>query len=111
MPIIDQLTGPTPKNLSLQGAPGPSFENEGQRTTSPIQALASNGGALLLSQDLITGRLSKQIPLYPYQAGPSVPPISNPNGLEGIPYYPSLGGVKSNGQNTYKDLGPIDGRY
>ena len=43
MPIIDQLTGPTPKNLSLQGTPGLSFENEGQRTTSPIQALVSNG--------------------------------------------------------------------
>lgn len=111
MPIIDQLTGPTPKNLSLQGAPGLSFENEGQRTTSPIQALASNGGALLLSQDLISGRISNQIPFAPYTAGPSKDPISLPNGLEGLPYYPAIGGVKANGQNTYKDLGPIDGRY
>jgi len=111
MPIIDQLTGPTPKNLSLQGTPGPSFENEGQRTTSPIQALATNGGDLLLSQDLKTGRISNQIPGAPYTAGPSKEPYSVPDGLEGLPYYPSLGGVKSNGQNTYKDLGPIDGRY
>jgi hypothetical protein len=111
MPIIDQLSTPTPQNLSLQGAPGLSFENEGQRTTSPIQALTSNGGALLLSQDLISGRISRQIPLNPYTAGPSNSPISNPNGLEGLPYYPSLGGVKANGQNTYKDLGPREGKY
>jgi hypothetical protein len=41
--------------LGLKGQPGPNFENEGQRTSSNIQALAKNN-ALVSSQDLISGR-------------------------------------------------------
>jgi len=56
MSIRNQLNGTTPQGLSLQGQPGPNFENEGQRTTSNIQALA-NSNALQASQDLLTGRV------------------------------------------------------
>lgn len=42
-------------NLSLKGQSGPAFENENQKTTSDIQALAKNN-ALQNSQDLLTGR-------------------------------------------------------
>lgn len=98
MPIINQVNGTTPQGLSLQGQPGPNFENEGQRTTSDIQALV-NSNALQASQDLLTGRVQGSF-LTPQ----SNPPVSVPNNFAGRPYYPSLGGV-------YKDKGPIDGRY
>ena len=98
MPIINQLNGTTPQGLSLQGQPGPNFENEGQRTTSDIQALV-NSNALQASQDLLTGRVQGS-----FLTPPSNPPVSVPNNFAGRPYYPSLGGV-------YKDKGPIDGRY
>lgn len=98
MPIIrDQLNGPTPQNLSLQGQPGPNFENEGQRTTSDIQALA-NSNALQASQDLLTGRLQGSFLTL------SDPPVSVPNAFAGRPYYPILGG-------PYRDRGPREGRY
>lgn len=98
MPIINQVNGTTPQGLSLQGQPGPNFENEGQRTTSDIQALV-NSNALQASQDLLTGRVQGS-----FLTPPSNPPVSVPNNFAGRPYYPSLGGV-------YKDKGPIDGRY
>jgi hypothetical protein len=98
MPIINQLNGTTPQGLSLQGQPGPNFENEGQRTTSDIQALA-NSNALQASQDLLTGRVQGSF-LVPQ----SNPPVSVPDNFAGRPYYPSLGGV-------YRDKGPRDGRY
>lgn len=41
--------------LSLKGQPGPNFENEGQKTSSNIQALAKNN-TMVSSQDLISGR-------------------------------------------------------
>jgi len=41
--------------LSLKGQQGPNFENEGQRVSSNIQALARNN-TLVSSQDLISGR-------------------------------------------------------
>lgn len=52
MALFDKL-----KNglLGLKGQPGPNFENEGQRTSSNIQALAKNN-IMVSSQDLISGR-------------------------------------------------------
>jgi hypothetical protein len=41
--------------LGLKGQTGPAFENEGQRTSSNIQALTSNN-KLVSSQDLVSGR-------------------------------------------------------
>lgn len=41
--------------LSLKGQTGPTFENEGQRTSSNIQALTKNN-VLIESQDLVSGR-------------------------------------------------------
>jgi len=111
MPIIDQLSKPTPENLSLEGNKLTNivpFENEGQASTSDIQALVG-GGTLVASQDLISGRLSAQIPGANYFKPASTPPVSVPNGVEGIPFYPSLGGV--GGTGTYRDRGLIDGRY
>lgn len=102
MPIRDQLNGATPQGLSLQGQQGPNFENEGQRTTSDIQALAQNND-LRASQDLLAGRTYGVNPnsvLVP----PSQPPVSVPDAFAGRPYYPSLGG-------PYRDRGPRDGRY
>lgn len=98
MPIINQLNGTTPQGLSLQGQQGPTFENEGQRTTSDIQGLAQNG-ALVKSQDLLTGRL-----VGSFLTPASNPPVSVPDAFAGRPYNPSLGG-------TYRDKGPRDGRY
>jgi hypothetical protein len=98
MSIRNQLNASTPQGLSLQGQQGPNFENEGQRTTSDIQALAQNG-ALVKSQDLLTGRLVKS-----FLTLPSDPPVSAPDAFVGRPYYPSLGG-------PYKSKGPTEGRY
>ena len=98
MSIRNQLNAPTPQGLSLQGQQGPNFENEGQRTTSDIQALAQSG-ALVKSQDLLTGRLVNS-----FLTLPSNPPVSAPDAFVGRPYYPSLNGV-------YRDKGPRDGRY
>lgn len=98
MSIQNQLNGPTPQNLSLQGRQGPTFENEGQRTTSDIQALASNSN-LTKSQDLLSGRRANS-----FLTPPSQPPVSVPDNFVGRPYYPSLGG-------PYKGAGPREGRY
>ena len=98
MPIINQLNGPTPQGLSLQGQPGPNFENETQRTTSDIQALA-NSNILQASQDLLIGRRHTS-----FYARPSDPPVSFPDAFVGRPYYPALGGM-------YKDKGPKEGKY
>jgi len=115
MSIRNQLNQVTPQDLSLQGQLGPNFENEGQRTTSDIQALVQNN-ALIRSQDLLTGRTtqvaqaglvatpSSPRAFSPFLAPPSNPPVSFPDTNVGLPYYPSLGGV-------YKDKGPRDGRY
>ena len=98
MPIINQLNGTTPQGLSLQGQPGPNFENEGQRTSSDIQAKAESN-ALQASQDLLTGRV-----VGSFLTPASNPPVSVPDAFAGRPYYPSLGG-------PYRDRGPRDGRY
>lgn len=114
MPIRDQLNGTTPQDLSLSGQAGPNFENEGQRTTSDIQALVSNGALVAGpndgSQDLLKGRTITRRGLgvggaaASYLRPPSNPPVSFPDANVGRPYYPSLGG-------PYRDRGPADGRY
>jgi hypothetical protein len=53
MALFDKLKNSG--TLSLKGNPGPNFENEGQKTSSNIQALANNN-ALISSQDLQLGR-------------------------------------------------------
>lgn len=111
MPIIDQLSGPTPKNLSLEGNKLTNispFENEGQAYTSDIQALVG-GRTLVSSQDLLRGRISTQIPDANYFKPASTPPVSVPSPFEGNPFYPALGGIGGGG--TYKDNGPSEGRY
>jgi hypothetical protein len=52
MALFDKLKDST---ISLKGQQGPNFENEGQRSSSNIQALAKNN-TLISSQDLIDGR-------------------------------------------------------
>ena len=55
--LYDMLMNPNKTSkLGLKGQNGPEFENEGQKTTSDIQALA-NGGALIDSQDMLKGRI------------------------------------------------------
>jgi hypothetical protein len=58
MALFDKLKDST---LSLNGQPGPNFENETQRFTSNIQALAKNNN-LVSSQDLQLGRTYGQAP-------------------------------------------------
>ena len=89
MAIADQLkTG----NLSLRGQKGPNFENEGQRTTSDIQAKAKNN-ALSSSQDLITGRKYGRGRFTTF-----VPPSTLD--VNGMPV-----------GKEYKNAGPKEGRY
>lgn len=47
--------------LGLKGQPGPNFENEGQRTSSNIQALSKNN-KIVSSQDMVLGRTYGQAP-------------------------------------------------
>ena len=88
--------------LGLGGKPGPNFENEGQKSTSDIQALSVNN-ALKKSQDLLTGRKYGKGRFTTF-VQPSQPPVSFPDAFAGRPFYPSLGG-------PYKSKGPREGRY
>jgi len=83
--------------LGLQGLPGETFENESQRATSDIQALASNN-VLQSSQDLLLGRR--------YGKG-RFTVFVQPSTLDtgGNPLYPAING------GTYKDKGPREGIY
>lgn len=104
MALKDRLLDPlTTSPFGLAGQKGPEFENEGQMMTSDIQAFVGvpPSNTLLRSQDLISGRLSRQIPLYPYFKTPSTRPVSFEDGFEGriAPWGP------------YKQKGPVDGRY
>jgi hypothetical protein len=109
MALKDRLLDPISTSVfGLRGNPGPEFENEGQMFTSDIQAFTGlpPTNALVRSQDLISGRLSRQIPFYPYFKPASQPPVSFPSGLEGRiapwgPYSRNYAGGK----------GPIEGRY
>lgn len=58
MALFDKIKDST---ISLKGQPGPTFENEGQRSSSNIQALAKNN-ILISSQDLTDGRTYGQTP-------------------------------------------------
>jgi hypothetical protein len=53
MALFDKLN--TDGTLSMRGLPGPTFENEGQRATSDIQAYVQ-GNNLAGSQDMSSGR-------------------------------------------------------
>lgn len=53
MALFDKLRNSG--TLSLKGNPGPNFENEGQKSSSNIQALTKHN-ILIESQDLISGR-------------------------------------------------------
>ena len=100
--VTNQINqGPTPSNLSLQGAPGPTFESNLDLYFSRIQALAPSG-QLLDSEDLIKGRVLRIGRTGWYYVPPSDPPVSFPNTRIGRPYYPSLGGT-----NRYIDYNPI----
>lgn len=57
MALFDKLKT---SNFSLKGQPGPTFESEGQKTSSNIQALAKNN-ILISSQDLVSGRTYGQL--------------------------------------------------
>ena len=89
MAILDKLKN---SQLGLKGEQGPNFENEGQRTTSNIQALAKNNN-LQSSQDMITGRK------YGKGRFTTFVPASTLD-ANGVP----VGG-------SYKDKGPKEGRY
>lgn len=84
-------SGPTRQNLSLQGQPGPIFEDLSQRTTSIIQARVTGqgtSGILDESEDLLKGRTWNMRGLRtPYFKADSQPPVSNPNTNAGKPYY------------------------
>jgi hypothetical protein len=71
--------------------------------TSEIHAFLGNPqtDTLKKSQDLISGRLSRQIPFYSYFKAASQPPVSFENGFEGKPAP----------HGPYQDKGPSDGRY
>jgi hypothetical protein len=109
MALKDRLLNPaTTSPYGLAGNKGPECENQGQMMTSDIQAFVGlpPTNTLLKSQDLISGRLSRQIPLYPYFKSPSTSPVSFPDGFEGRfapwgPYSRNYAGGK----------GPIEGRY
>jgi len=98
--LLDPLTTST---LGLGGNKGLEFEAEGQMYTSTIQAFVGIPPTqdLRASQDLITGRLSRQIPFTPYYKAASKPPVSFPDGFEGkvAPWGP------------YRAKGPVEGRY
>lgn len=78
--------------LGMKGVPGPTFENESQRTTSDIQAQVSNN-TLSTSQDMISGRRYGNGRFSVFVAPSSL----DMNGT-------IIGGA-------YKDKGPRDGRY
>ena len=83
MALKDRLLDPIQTSVyGLAGNKGPEFENEGLMMTSDIQAFVGvpPTNTLLASQDLISGRLSRQIPFYPYFKAPSNPPVSFPPG-------------------------------
>jgi hypothetical protein len=58
MALFNKLKDST---ISLKGQQGPTFENEGQRSSSNIQALVKNN-ILISSQDLTEGRAYGQSP-------------------------------------------------
>ena len=104
MNLQDRLLNPNKTSLlGLSGNPGPTFENQGQMNTSEIHAFLGNPqtGTLVRSQDLLSGRLSRQIPFNSYFKPASQPPVSFNDSYVGkvAPWGP------------YKSKGPIDGRY
>lgn len=104
MSLKDKLLNPNQTSLlGLAGNPGPEFENQGQMNTSEIHAFLGNPqtNTLQKSQDLVSGRLSRQIPFNTYFKAASQPPVSFENGFEG----------KVAPHGPYQSKGPADGRY
>ena len=104
MALKDRLLDPlATSEYGLKGQKGPEFEAEGQALTSTIQAFTGvpYTNTLLASQDLISGRLSRQIPFTPYFKPASKPQVSFPDGFEGRPAP----------WGPYKAKGPVEGRY
>lgn len=93
MALFDKL-----KNglLGLKGQPGPNFENEGQRSSSNIQALAKNN-TLISSQDLVSGRFygqaSNRVKIAPSQL--------DLNGETPLAYTGKLGSTNSSNQTPF----------
>ena len=83
MALFDKL-----KNglYGLKGQQGPAFENEGQRTSSNIQALSKNN-VLISSQDLISGRTTSVTKIKPT--------VLDLNGATPIQYTQILGTTSS----------------
>ena len=104
MALRDMLLDPvSTSKYGLAGNKGPEFENESMKFTSDIQALTTNpiSNELKASQDLLSGRLSRQIPGYPYFQAASEPPVSFPTAFAGKPAP----------WGPYKSKGPAEGRY
>jgi len=102
--LKDRLLEPLQTSAyGLGGNKGPEFESEGIAMTSDIQAFVGvpPSNTLLASQDLISGRLSRQIPFTPYFKAASKSPVSFPDGFEGKPAP----------WGPYKSKGPVEGRY
>ena len=95
MALFDKLRNDG--TLSLRGNQGPTFENEGQRFTSDIQALASNNN-LVSSQDLVKGRTYGISPNQTKVA----PSILDTNGKTPTKYLDVLGGMNSSQAPTFE---------
>lgn len=96
MSLKDKLLNDRETSLyGLGGEKGPEFENQGMMFTSAIQAKTAISRDLQASEDLLSGRNSRQIPFLPYYQSETV------HSLKG--QLPSTG--------TYKNNGPTEGRY
>lgn len=96
MALFDKLRNSG--TLSLKGNNGPTFENEGQRTSSNIQALTKNN-ILISSQDLAEGRSYGQT--NPVRIVPSALDI---NGVTPQQYVNNLG-TTNQGPTFYSSTG------
>ena len=105
MSLKDKLLDTTQTSkFGLAGNKGPEFENQGRANYSEIQAFLGvpQTNTLRKSQDLLSGRMSNQIPGHPYFQRASEPPVSFPDTNAGKP---AVWGEYSKGK------GPADGRY
>ena len=100
--LKDRLLDPlNTSRYGLSGIPGPTFENLGQKYTSEIQARTTLpiSNTLAKSQDLITGRVSTQIPGYAYFTRNTQ-----------LAFGPS-GAGKPAPWGPYSSKGPAEGKY
>lgn len=100
--LKDRLLDPLNTSIyGLAGNPGPEFENQAQKYTSDIQARNTTpiSNTLQSSQDLISGRLSRQIPGYAYYSGNTQLAFGKNGAGQPAPWGP------------YRTKGPVEGRY